>query len=107
MRQASTLFFLILTFVLAGTDVSLAQEREGWSYEYVTFPDGETEELYIYFDAFQEWLYFENREGEVRYFLADDVVSFEYRGNRYYSLPFKNATFLSLRLSLKEKKPPY
>jgi hypothetical protein len=92
MRKASTLFFLILTFILGVNTLSIAQEKEGWSNELITFPDGETEEYYVYYDAFQEWLYFENRKGEVRYFIADDVVSFTYRGNRYYSLPFQNGS---------------
>lgn len=103
MHQASALFFLILTFFLASTDVSIAQEREGWSYESVTFPDGETEEYYVHYDAFQEWLYFENNEGEVRYFLGEDVVSFTYRGDRYYSLPFESGVLSFFKVEYEGK----
>lgn len=103
MQKALSLFLFTLIFLLAGTLRSIGQENETWSYEHITFPDGKTEEYYVYFDSFKEWLYFKD-EGEVRYFLAEDVVSFEYKGSRYFSLPFNSGKLSFFKVEFEGNK---
>lgn len=81
-----------------------AQSPEIWSYEVVYFPDGESEEYYLYYDEFYDWIYFINELGEERYFTAEDVLSFEYRGARYYSLPFQNGSLSFFKVEFEGSK---
>ncbi len=104
MRKLISFFFCTFSCLLAFTHTTFAQEQNAWSYELITFPDGETKEHYVYYDPYKEWLYFEDKAGEVRYFLADDVISFEYRGSRYYSLPFKNGNLSFFKVEFEGEK---
>ena len=79
-----------LIWLCASLQVLYAQTTGKWSQEVVTFPDGKQKEVSLYYDSFKEWLNYEDEQGEEQSFHPEDVVSFEYLGSRYYSLPFNN-----------------
>ena len=93
MHKSLAPFFCTLLFLTAVASFSVAQDKDSWSYEVVSFPDGTTQKAALSYDPFNEGLYLKKDAGEVRYFKAEEVVSFEYRGSRYYSLPFESGAF--------------
>lgn len=54
MHKSFPLFFCTLISLLAVAGLAKAQDQDAWSYELITFPDGETEEYYVYYDSFKE-----------------------------------------------------
>lgn len=82
-----------LLFFLMVTNASATRDKASWSYEAVTLADGSTKMFFIWYDSFNEWLYFKGTDGQEGYFQAENVASFIYRNNTYYSLPFEDGTY--------------
>ncbi len=93
MHKSLLLSFYIFLVLFLASSLVVAQEQDSWSFEPVTFPSGKKERFLISYDSFNERLYFKNEKGEENHFLAEEVVSFEYMGSRYYSLPFEGGAF--------------
>ena len=105
MYKSVPLLFCTLISLLAVASLNvLAQDHDSWSYEQITFHDGATEKYYVHYDSFKEWLYFESEEGEVRYFIAEDLTSFTYRDSLYYSLPFESGMYSFFKVEYEGSK---
>lgn len=81
----------------------LAQNEDDWEYEELIFPDGSIENHHIFYDSFKEWLYYKNEKGKVDYFNAEQLISFWYKGSRYFSVPFNNGTFSFFKVEYEGK----
>lgn len=93
MPNLLSLLVCVLLFLFSTASGAVAKDQSSWSYELVSFPDGQKKLYFVNYDSFNEWLYYVSNEGEKGYFVAEDVVSFEYKGNIYYSLPFEDGAF--------------
>lgn len=93
MPNSLSLLVCTLLFFFSTASGAAAKDQSSWSYELVSFPDGQKRLYFVSYDSFNEWLYFVSEDGEEGYFIAEEVASFEYKGNIYYSLPFEDGTF--------------
>lgn len=88
-KVLSAILWVLLTFYFS--DVT-AQTRttQTWSEEQVVLEDGRRVEYPLYYDASLELLHLKNEKGAVEKLFPEDVISFSYAGELYFSVPFEN-----------------
>lgn len=107
LESSDTFFFqhmykILIPFLLCclwgSSAIAQAGNIQDWSFGTINFPDGTSEEYYMFYNSFEDWIYYENDAGELFHFIAEDIVSFQYKGSTYFSLPLNsgNLTFFKV-----------
>lgn len=96
------MYKILIPFLLCclwgSSAIAQAGNIQDWSYGTINFPDGTLEEYYMFYNSFEDWIYYENDAEELFHFIAEDIVSFQYKGSTYFSLPLNsgNLTFFKV-----------
>ncbi|WP_152424988.1 hypothetical protein [Nafulsella turpanensis] len=88
-KQKFRLLLLISLGCLGSHNIFAQADRE-WSVEQLVLSDGSTQELSIYYDAYLELLHYKDVTGNEQRLMPEEVISFSFQGDQYFSIPFKN-----------------